>query len=113
MAPTLNENQSQCGAREANLTQATDLVAQYFRAVAHPTRLRIALLLSKHESSVTQLVAALPLPEPVVSRHLALLRQVGIVTSHRDGRRVLNRLADDTVERLCAIASRLELERHR
>ena len=113
MALPLDENQSQYGAREAILPPATDLVAQYFRAMAHPTRLRIAVLLSKQELTVTQLVAALPLPEPVVSRHLGLLRQVGIATRHRDGRRVIYRLANDTVERLWALASRLNLERHR
>src|SRR5688572_32971912 len=106
-----DENQSQCASCEKIRPRAISLVAQYFGAMAHPTRLRIASELSQRELTVMQLVAALALPEPVVSRHVALLRQVAILTRHRDGKQVLHRLTDDTVLRVCELAARLELER--
>jgi ArsR family transcriptional regulator len=107
----VDENQSQRASFGTILPRAIDLMAQYFGAIAHPMRLRIAMHLSQRDLTVMQLVEALALSEPVVSRHVALLRQVGVLTRHRDGKRVLNRLTDDTIMHVCEIAARLELER--
>jgi ArsR family transcriptional regulator len=57
-----------------------------FRAFADETRLRILHLLSRGELCVCDLMSALRLPQSKVSRHLAYLRNAGLVADRRDGR---------------------------
>jgi ArsR family transcriptional regulator, cadmium/lead-responsive transcriptional repressor len=86
----------------------TDLVAKYFRGLGDPIRLRIlALLSAEGELSVGQLVARLGLPQPQVSNHLACLRWCGFVEARREGRTVLNRIADQRVEAMLELARSL------
>jgi ArsR family transcriptional regulator len=72
-----------------------------FKALADGTRLRILALLAGGEICVCEIHAALKLPQPTVSRHLAYLRRSGLVDTRRDGLWVHYRLArlDDTVLR--------------
>jgi ArsR family transcriptional regulator, arsenate/arsenite/antimonite-responsive transcriptional repressor len=55
-----------------------------FRAFADPTRLRILNVLAAGELCVCDLVEVLGLPQPTVSRHLAVLRREGLVEVTRD-----------------------------
>ncbi len=55
------------------------------QAFAEPTRLRLLVLLTEGETCVCDLVTALGLPQPTVSRHLAVLRRVGLVQARKDG----------------------------
>lgn len=55
------------------------------RAFAEPTRLRILALLEGGETCVCDLVEALALPQPTVSRHLAVLRAAGLVSVRKEG----------------------------
>jgi ArsR family transcriptional regulator len=60
--------------------------AQIFRALGEETRLRImALLVRGRELCVCDIVAALDLPQSSVSRHLAALRNAGLVDDRRQG----------------------------
>jgi ArsR family transcriptional regulator len=60
---------------------------ELLRAVADPTRLRlVGLLLAEKEICVCDLCAALREVQPKVSRHLALLRRIGLVEVRSDGR---------------------------
>lgn len=69
---------------------------QLFAALAHPLRLRAALLLrDQGELCVCELTHVFAARQPVVSRHLAELRKAGLVTSRRDGTWIHYRLADD------------------
>jgi ArsR family transcriptional regulator len=68
-------------------------VTQAFRAVADRTRLRILHLLLPGELCVCDLVAALRLSQPMVSRHLAYLRRAGLVACRREGPWCYYRLA--------------------
>ena len=54
-------------------------------AVAEPTRLRLLAMLGPGESCVCDLVGALDLPQPLVSRHLGVLRRAGLVAARRQG----------------------------
>jgi DNA-binding transcriptional ArsR family regulator len=86
----------------------TDLVAKYFRGFGDPIRLQILeLLRSEGELSVGALVARLGLPQPQVSNHLACLRWCGFVDARREGRTVLNRIADTRVEAMLELAQSL------
>jgi DNA-binding transcriptional ArsR family regulator len=84
-----------------------DLVARYFRALAEPTRLRILKLLVEEELSVGELVMRTGVPQPQVSNHLACLRWCGFVASTREGRSVLNRVADGRVVQLVELGHAL------
>ncbi|MGH9253432.1 MAG: ArsR/SmtB family transcription factor [Vicinamibacterales bacterium] len=60
-------------------------ILDHMSALADPTRCRILLLLEKHELTVSELCAALRLPQSSVSRHLKTLAEDDWVTSRRDG----------------------------
>lgn len=72
------------------------LMAEYFRAMAHPTRLRLMLRIAARESGVTELSDSFGIAEPVISRHLSVLRRAGIITRERAGNRAIHRIADGT-----------------
>ncbi|HET9582010.1 MAG TPA: metalloregulator ArsR/SmtB family transcription factor [Gemmatimonadota bacterium] len=57
-----------------------------FRALGDPTRVRIVNLLAAGELCVCDLVELLGLPQPTISRHLAVLRVSGLVWTRRRGR---------------------------
>jgi len=66
-----------------------------FNAIAEPRRRQIVDLLALGggtERDVTELVLKLGLPQPAVSKHLGVLRKVGIVAVHKSGQRRLYRL---------------------
>lgn len=72
-------------ARAATTTDA-------FNAVAEPRRRQIIDLLAERERSVSDLVTLLDLAQPHVSRHLRVLREVGLVEVREEGRQRLYRL---------------------
>lgn len=57
-----------------------------FNAVAEPKRRQVLDVLAAGECAVNDLVANLGWPQPQVSKHLSVLRQVGLVHVRRDGR---------------------------
>jgi len=64
-----------------------------FNAIAEPRRRAIVDLLAVGaERDVTELVIKLGLPQPTVSKHLGVLRKVGLVAVHKAGQRRLYRL---------------------
>jgi len=66
--------------------------ADAFNAVAEPRRRQILDAIAAGERSVNDLVALLGLPQPVISKHLRVLREVGLVTARDEGRQRLYRL---------------------
>jgi DNA-binding transcriptional ArsR family regulator len=63
-----------------------------FNAVAEPRRRQILDLLAAGEQSVNDLVAAMGVAQPLVSKHLRVLREVGLVEVRDAGRQRLYRL---------------------
>src|SRR6266852_5102020 len=57
-----------------------------FNAIAEPKRRQVLDLLAKGERPVNELVHSLGWPQPQVSKHLGVLRKVGLVTERRLGR---------------------------
>ena len=68
-----------------------------FNAVAEPRRRHILELIAAEERSVSEIADALELEQPSVSKHLQVLRDVGLVTARRDGRRTLYRTNAETL----------------
>jgi DNA-binding transcriptional ArsR family regulator len=63
-------------------------VSDPFNALGEPRRRQILTLLADApRTSVNDLVEALGLPQPAVSKHLGVLRKVGLVTVEKDGNR--------------------------
>src|SRR3989338_3032340 len=58
--------------------------ADFLKSLAHPSRLRILEYLKKGESSVGQMVNDLRLEQSGLSKHLAVLRQAGILSSRQE-----------------------------
>jgi DNA-binding transcriptional ArsR family regulator len=62
-----------------------------FNAIAEPRRRHILELIAAEERSVNEIADALEMTQPSASKHLQVLRSVGLVTVRRDGRRTLYR----------------------
>ncbi|MGV1099494.1 ArsR/SmtB family transcription factor [Thiovibrio sp. JS02] len=79
-------------------------LAQFFKAFADPTRLRILWALLKEEMCVCDLAAFLEVSESAVSHQLRLLRQMALVANRREGPVLYYRLADTHVGQLVRVA---------
>ncbi|WP_422746308.1 ArsR/SmtB family transcription factor [Mycobacterium sp. WMMD1722] len=74
--------------------EVLDTAGELLRALAAPLRIAIVLQLQQSARCVHELVDALGVPQPLVSQHLRILKQAGVVASERSGREVLYRLVD-------------------
>ncbi|MDR3474185.1 MAG: metalloregulator ArsR/SmtB family transcription factor [Devosia sp.] len=61
---------------------------EIFRALADPTRRSVFERLAGREMNATELRAGLPISQPALSQHLAVLRGAGLVAERREGRHV-------------------------
>ena len=73
-----------------------------FDALAEPNRRRILDLLRDRERPVGELVDALSLTQPAVSKHLRVLRDAGLVEARVDAQRRLYRLRPDPLHEIDA-----------
>lgn len=64
--------------------QTEDLL-KFFKAMAHESRLKLLGLVAQREHSVQDLAAAVGVSEPTASHHLAMLRELGLVSRRTDG----------------------------
>ena len=92
-----------------------------FEALVEPHRRTIVGLLAERERTAGEIVAALPLTQPTVSKHLRVLREAGLVVVRADANRRIYRLRTEPLRDLDAWlatfrplwAARLDaLERH-
>lgn len=72
-----------------NAAVAEDIV---FHALADHSRRAIFESLARGEAAVKDLTARFDISQPAISQHLALLKEAGLVTARRDGRRVYYRM---------------------
>ncbi|HUA97724.1 MAG TPA: metalloregulator ArsR/SmtB family transcription factor [Terracidiphilus sp.] len=71
-----------------------------FNAVAEPRRREILVFLASDERQVGEIVAAMGLDQPSVSKHLGVLRSVGLVRVRRNGRHRLYRTNAEAIRPL-------------
>src|SRR4051812_32315478 len=81
--------------------------AGFFRALAHPVRIRILELLVKGDRSVQELQEALGLEQPVVSQQLAVLRASQIVSGRKEGVSVRYAVRDPLIATLLDTARQI------
>jgi DNA-binding transcriptional ArsR family regulator len=63
-----------------------------FNAVAEPKRRQVLEAIGVRELPVNEIVKKLGWPQPMVSKHLGVLKQVGLVRERREGRQRLYRV---------------------
>ena len=71
-----------------------------FNAVAEPRRREILNYLTLQERPVGEIVLSLGLEQPSVSKHLRVLRDVGLVSARREGRRIMYKTNADAIRPL-------------
>jgi DNA-binding transcriptional ArsR family regulator len=98
--------------RKKELTPlALELIATRFRALSEPLRLRLVHFLMQDERNVGDLVVATGSSQANVSKHLAILRDAGMIVMEKRGLSTICRIADPFVYELCDLmCNRLRVE---
>jgi ArsR family transcriptional regulator len=81
--------------------------AAFFKALAHPLRIRILEVLVRGDRSVQELQEALGFDQPVVSQQLRVLRTSHIIVGRKEGTSVRYSMVDPLVADLLAVARRI------
>lgn len=84
-------------------TEALGLIANRFKVLSEPLRLRILHLLQDGEKSVGELTNAIETSQPNISKHLKLMQDAGIVKRQQFGNTVYYSIADETIFTLCDV----------
>lgn len=97
-----SKKKSAAPAPKTLLTEAAlEMVALRFRALSEPMRLRLLNLLMLGEQTVGQLVVACATSQANVSKHLAVLRDAGMIGMRKEGLSTWCYIADPMVNELC------------
>ena len=78
-----------------------ELIARRFRVIGEPMRIRLLDRLREGEATVGELSEALDASQQNISKHLAVLAEVGILGRRKQGNRVYYRVVDEGVFALC------------
>ena len=81
--------------------------AEFFKALAHPTRIRILELLEAGEKSVSELQVELAAEGSSASQQLAILRMKNLVDTRKEGNVIFYRLRDRRVNKLLEVARQI------
>jgi ArsR family transcriptional regulator len=91
-----------------------NLTLEVFRALAHPLRLElVAQVAARGPICVCHLDDVLPYSQPQISKHLAVLRQAGLLESRREGSWVYYTANEDALDVAREFLERLEASMHR
>ena len=78
------------------------------KALSDENRIRALMMLVGGELCVCQIIEMLGLAPSTVSKHMSILRQAGLVETHKEGRWIYYRLADRKALKACEILNWLE-----
>jgi ArsR family transcriptional regulator len=81
--------------------------AEFFKALAHPLRIRILELLLEGERSVQEIQSALDVDQPIVSQQLAILRAKNIVEARKQGAAIRYAVRDPALGELLSVARKI------
>jgi DNA-binding transcriptional ArsR family regulator len=82
-------------------TEALQMIANRFKILSEPLRLRMLQTLQDGEKSVTELTEAVESSQPNVSKHLKILQDGGLVKRQQQGNTVYYSIADESIFVLC------------
>ena len=77
-----------------NLENPLSFKSKLFKALADPIRLRIIEFIGNSEQCVCDIVDDLGIAQPLVSRHLRILREMGLIIHRKDGTKRLYKLSN-------------------
>lgn len=84
--------------------------AEFFKALAHPARIRVLELLSEREHAVSEMLPEVGIEPAHLSQQLAVLRKMNLVVTRREGSTVFYSLVSPQVAELLAVARRILTE---
>ncbi len=100
--PRVESTKRELGCEQAE-AEFNLLQAEFCKGMAHPKRIQIIRALKEGERSVGDLAASTGLPQPNVSQHLAILRQIGLVTARRSGTYIYYAISDHRIVEACEL----------
>ena len=77
-----------------------DHLAGLFRTLAEPNRLRILYLLMQRETCVCELLPEMGISQPLLSHHLSVLAESGLIQSRRQAQRIFYSVVPEALARL-------------
>jgi ArsR family transcriptional regulator, repressor of sdpIR and other operons len=86
---------------KAKVEQTARRYAPVFKALADPTRQKIMLMLEGRSRTVSEVVDFFNLSQPTISRHLAVLKNAGLVEADKKGQNVFYRLSEPNLKACC------------
>lgn len=81
--------------------ELVELIAQRFRVLSEPTRIRLLDCMREGPATVTELQAATTASQQNVSKHLGMLLDAGMVRRAKEGNRTYYSIADESLFELC------------
>jgi DNA-binding transcriptional ArsR family regulator len=87
------------------------LIVNSFNAIAHPLRLKIILVLKEEPICVCELAERLGERQPLISQHLSILKDSGLVTTKRIGNKIQYSLNNERIGDIVEIMREIILER--
>ncbi|MBU1148565.1 metalloregulator ArsR/SmtB family transcription factor [Patescibacteria group bacterium] len=99
MTIDINFNSMQKSCCQANSPQGREIkqASSFIKLLNEPNRLRILCLLKQGELCVCEIFQALNLPQNLVSHHLKVLKDFGLISSRKEGLKVFYRLNQKTL----------------
>lgn len=91
-----------------------NMYSELLKALSHPTRIAILeLLKSEDQLCVCVINEALNLEQSNISQHLKVLKNCGILTSHKEGLKVMYQVVYPEVYDILALCNKILLEQHK
>lgn len=90
-------------------THFLETSTEVMRAIAHPIRIAIVDLLDQRGPlSVTDIHTVLKIEQAIASHHLGILKNKGVLSSRRAGKKTIYMLSDEDVSEMISILERLQ-----
>jgi len=87
-----------------------DVQAEFCKAMGNATRLEIVHILRERPMTVSELMEMLNKSQSNISRQLAILRSVGVVSGERNGIEVRYQITDENIGEVCDLVRKVLLE---
>ena len=87
-----------------------EIQAEFCKAMGNATRLQILHILRERPMTVSEIIEELNKNQSNISRQLAVLRSVGVVSSDRNGTKMRYRITDEKVGKVCDLVQKVLLE---
>ena len=89
------------------MPQLSNFTSEFFKALAHPLRIKVLDALRQGEVGVNELSARLAVEQATLSQQLAILRKSNIVVGRKEGQNVYYSARDPEIFRLLDVANQI------